>query len=155
MTARQVEWRRAHLASRDWGWQNEKQHEWILPQRMWEAGLYPGIRSDAANSLPAYLDAEGIQRHAGSHNLKSSWMLCANLYFPFRASAEGLAPPGRLSPGARPSRRRASSTGSSWNMRSRTVRPSILLPCSVRKAAAAARARPRPTSRFLSTANAA
>ena len=91
MTERQVAWRRASLASHDWGWQNGKQYEWILPQRMWEAGLYPGIRRDAPNSLPAYLEAEGVQRHQGSHNLKSSWMLCANLYFPFRTSVEGRA----------------------------------------------------------------
>lgn len=89
MAAHQVAWRRANLASRDFGWQNGKQHEWILPQGMWEAGLYPGIRSGQPNSLPAYLEAEGIQRHPGSHNLKSSWTLCANLYFPFRAPPEG------------------------------------------------------------------
>jgi len=89
MAAHQVAWRRANLASRDFGWQNGKQHEWILPQGMWEAGLYPGIRSGQPDSLPAYLEAEGVQRHEGSHNLKSSWTLCANLYFPFRASPAG------------------------------------------------------------------
>ena len=89
MAAHQVEWRRANIPSRDQGWQNGKQYEWILPQRMWEAGLYPGIRSGQPNSLPAYLEAEGVQRHQGSHNLKSSWILCANVYFPFRASTEG------------------------------------------------------------------
>ena len=89
MAARQVAWRRANIASRDHGWQNGKQYEWILPQRMWEAGLYPGIRAGAPGSLPAYLEAEGVQRHQGSHNLKSSWILCANLYFPFRGSPEG------------------------------------------------------------------
>ena len=89
MAAHQVAWRRANIASRDQGWQNGKQYEWILPQRMWEAGLYPGIRSGAPSSLPAYLEAEGVQRHQGSHNLKSSWILCANLYFPFRGSPEG------------------------------------------------------------------
>ena len=115
MTERQVEWRRANIASRDQGWQNGKQYEWILPQRMWEAGLYPGIRSGASNSLPAYLDAEGVQRHQGSHNLKSSWVLCANLYFPFRASTEGR---GLLAGFLRSASIRASrlSTGLSWNM---------------------------------------
>ena len=29
--------------------------------------------------------------HEGVHNLKSSWILCANLYFPFRGSADGKA----------------------------------------------------------------
>ena len=32
-----------------------------------------------------------MQNHEGVHNLKSSWILCANLYFPFRGSAEGKA----------------------------------------------------------------
>ncbi len=32
-----------------------------------------------------------VQKHGGVHNLKSSWILCANLYFPFRSSAEGRA----------------------------------------------------------------
>ena len=32
-----------------------------------------------------------MQKHAGVHNLKSSWILCANLYFPFRGSTDGNA----------------------------------------------------------------
>ena len=32
---------------------------------------------------------KGIQRNTGAHNLKSSWVLCANLYFPFRDFADG------------------------------------------------------------------
>ena len=27
-----------------------------------------------------------VQKHSGANNLKSSWVLCANLYFPFRIS---------------------------------------------------------------------
>jgi len=34
--------------------------------------------------LPTYLTQNNIKKHTGSHNLLSSWVLCANLYFPFR-----------------------------------------------------------------------
>ncbi len=30
-----------------------------------------------------------MEKHEGVHNLKSSWVLCVNLYFPFRVSADG------------------------------------------------------------------
>ena len=32
----------------------------------------------------AFLKKSDVQKHDGVHNLKSSWMQCANLYFPFR-----------------------------------------------------------------------
>ena len=32
-----------------------------------------------------------MQKHEGVHNLKSSWVLCANLYFPFQGTADGKA----------------------------------------------------------------
>jgi len=35
------------------------------------------------------MKAHAIQAHTGKHNLKSSWVLCANLYFPFGASENG------------------------------------------------------------------
>lgn len=53
--------------------------------------MWPGIRSTSNCSLPAYLDAKHIQKHIGVHNLKSSWVLCANLYFPFREDMPMLA----------------------------------------------------------------
>jgi hypothetical protein len=85
----QVEWRRGHVDTPEWGWQNGKQYEWILPHRLWEEGLWPGIRSSSACSLPAYVRDRRVRMHSGVHNLKSSWVLCANLYFPFGASEEG------------------------------------------------------------------
>lgn len=85
----QVAWRRDHVFSREWGGQGGARHPWILPSEDWQEGLWPGIRSDSANSLPAYLAGTGVQRHGGSNNLKSSWVLCANLYFPFRMSEGG------------------------------------------------------------------
>jgi len=72
------------------GWQNRLQYPWIIPSDKWEQSLWPGIRSGTANSLPAYLGNE-IQPHQGKHNLNSSWVLCANLYFPFGATADGRA----------------------------------------------------------------
>ena len=89
MTEYQIKWRETHIAYKDWGWQNSKQYPWILPERLWEEGLWPGIRSGSANSLPDYLRRSNVQKHGGVHNLKSSWMQCANLYFPFGGSPEG------------------------------------------------------------------
>ncbi len=64
--------------------QNAYSREWILPAEKWEEGLWPGIRCGEENSLCAYITRNRIQKHSGSHNLKSSWILCANLYFPFK-----------------------------------------------------------------------
>ena len=38
--------------------------------------------------MQKYLKREGIQEHSGVHNLKSSWVLCANLYFAHHADRE-------------------------------------------------------------------
>jgi Restriction Endonuclease associating with ARP len=77
--AHQVAWRQEHITDERWGMQNGKSRPWILPAELWEEGLWPGIR----RSLPEYLAATKVEKHKGVHNLKSSWMLCANLYFPF------------------------------------------------------------------------
>ena len=89
MKSHQTEWRRNHVASKECGQQNGRRRPWILPQELWEEGLWPGIRSGSDNSLPAYLERTGVQKHQGAHNLKSSWTMCANLYFPFGASTDG------------------------------------------------------------------
>ena len=89
MEDRQTEWRAAHVVSQEMGWQNGVQRRWILPSDSWEQGLWPGIASGAEDSLPAYLEKHRVQKHAGAHNLKSSWTQCANLYLPFRASPDG------------------------------------------------------------------
>jgi hypothetical protein len=54
---------------------------------LWKEGLWSGIRT----SLPAYIDREDakVEKHRGAHNLKSSWILCANMYYPF-AQPSGL-----------------------------------------------------------------
>ncbi len=87
MTEHQVEWRKANLSPGEKGWQNRRQYEWILPKEDWKQGLWKDIQSP----MSEYLSRTGVQKHAGVHNLKSSWMVCANLYFPFRGSEEGRA----------------------------------------------------------------
>ncbi|MCG3179677.1 MAG: hypothetical protein BIFFINMI_02018 [Phycisphaerae bacterium] len=80
LTDHQVAWRRRNVRDQRMGKQNGLERPWILPAALWAEGLWPGIRE----SLPAYLDEKHVEKHKGVHNLKSSWMLCANLYFPFR-----------------------------------------------------------------------
>ena len=86
MNAHQVEWRRSNVSSAELGTWRRKPYPWIVPRNLWEEGLWPGIRTGSDNPLPAYLEAAGVQKHSGVHNLKISWILCANLYFPFRCS---------------------------------------------------------------------
>ena len=86
MERHQVEWRKSNVSSTDMGtWQGEP-YPWIVPRNLWEEGLWPGIRTGSDNPLTSYLKQTGVQKHSGVHNLKSSWVLCANLYFPFRRS---------------------------------------------------------------------
>jgi len=87
----QVKWRAGNISNQDWGKQNGVRRAWLLPKGMWEEGLWPGIRSSSPHSLPAYLEKYDVEKHDGVHNLKSSWMLCANLYFPFQKDTEMLA----------------------------------------------------------------
>jgi len=88
---RQIKWRRKTLQNQENGRQNNHYYEHVLPAENWELNLWPGIRSDSSLPLSEYLKREQIQKHSGSHNLLSSWILCANLYFPFRKSAASLA----------------------------------------------------------------
>ena len=91
MTRHQIEWREANVESNERGRWRGRQYPWILPEGAWEEGLWPGIRTGSDNSLTAYLGSTGVQMHEGVHNLKSSWVVCANLYFPFGGSADGRA----------------------------------------------------------------
>jgi len=84
MRADQLEWRRQNLTNQDPGKQNGGKHEHVLPAEEWELNLWSDINSQSEHSLPNYLEENRIRRHTGSHNLLSSWALCANLYFPFR-----------------------------------------------------------------------
>lgn len=79
----QAEWRRTKTASAARRPDVAVGYPWILPKSSWEEGLWPGLRRGAAREIAAYLDREGIEKHTGCNNLKSSWVACANLYFPF------------------------------------------------------------------------
>ncbi|MFB0524003.1 MAG: hypothetical protein ACETVZ_00560 [Phycisphaerae bacterium] len=80
----QINWRLKHIKCQEQGEQNGKKRPWILPRRLWQKGLWPGIRSGSGHPLPDYLEKNNIDKHIGVHNLKSSWVLCTNLYFPFQ-----------------------------------------------------------------------
>ncbi len=86
MNVHQVEWRRSNVSSDEMGTWGGEPYRWIIPRDLWEEGLWPGIRKGSANALSAYLKTNQVQKHSGVHNLKSSWVQCANLYFPFRSS---------------------------------------------------------------------
>jgi len=75
----QVAWRRAHVADKRLGSQNRLTRDWILPNEVWELGLWSDIR----DILSDYARSRRVEIHRGAHNLKSSWIHCANLYFPF------------------------------------------------------------------------
>ena len=91
MRNHQVAWRNVpqNGINRELGSQNGHVRPWILPCDKWEQSLWPGIRTGSANPLPRYLDDNHIQPHQGKHNLNSSWVQCANLYFPFGVTSEG------------------------------------------------------------------
>src|SRR5579862_9571696 len=80
----QEEWRRASLENHEPGSQNGRHYFHILPRRDWELGLYPPLRAGGSDPLATYLQQERVKPHTGIHNLCSSWVLCANMYFPFR-----------------------------------------------------------------------
>jgi hypothetical protein len=79
MSDYQTEWRAKNLNIRGNGKHNGKSYPWILPHQNWEEGLWAGVRTP----LSSYLSQRTIKVHSGVNNLKSSWILCANLYFPF------------------------------------------------------------------------
>ncbi len=91
MNEYQTHWRKSNISDKRHGYQNGHQRPWILPKHLWEEGLYPELRNGAEDVkiiVDRYLKKWGVQRHTGSHNLKSSWIQCANLYFPFRQDTE-------------------------------------------------------------------
>ena len=91
MNVAQTAWRTRHVHTKEHGSQNGRRRAWILPRNRWKEELWPGIRSESPHSLPAYIDEHGIQKHLGVHNLKSSWVQCANLYFAHRRDPRLLA----------------------------------------------------------------
>jgi ribosomal protein S3AE len=70
-------WRKTNISTSEKGFQNKKDYEHIVPRNNWEETLWHEISAE----LPAYLKAKGVHAHTGTHNLLSSWVVCANLYF--------------------------------------------------------------------------
>ncbi len=87
MRVAQIEWRRSNVDDQKHGRQNGHCYEHILPADKWELNLWSRINSQSEHPLANYLKVGRIRKHSGSHNLLSSWALCANLYFPFRCES--------------------------------------------------------------------
>ena len=82
MNEHQTDWRKKNVECTGTEEQLGRRRPWILPRDLWGQGLWPGIRKCSDNSLSDYLKSNEVQKHGGVHNLKSSWVLCANMYFP-------------------------------------------------------------------------
>jgi hypothetical protein len=80
----QIKWREGNNISPEWGWQNGKRYEHIVSRNLWRNTLWSGIKEE----LTDYLSGTKIQSHTGTHNLLSSWVLSASLYFPVRVYPE-------------------------------------------------------------------
>ena len=87
----QIGWRGRHLEYSERGKHKGTRYPWILPEPKWEDGLWPDIRQASPNSVQSYIDEANVQKHDDVHNLKSSWVLCANLYFAHRRDPSLLA----------------------------------------------------------------
>lgn len=83
----QINWARNHLPVLGRGTWDNQEREHILLRDDWEHNLWRGIRSGSEHSLPRYLKDNGISKHRDHNHLNSSWINCANLYFPFRSDA--------------------------------------------------------------------
>jgi hypothetical protein len=90
---RQIIWRKDNISTKEFGIHSfdkitgePKRYPHIVPFENWQETLYIGIRSE----LFAYINVpgQGINAHDGVHNLLSSWVLCANLYFLVRTNTE-------------------------------------------------------------------
>lgn len=80
----QISWKNNHLPHIILqGWQNGHQYEHILPRINEEENFYPPIRSLLFNKPNGYLSTSHVKPHTGIHNLLSSWVCCANIYWPF------------------------------------------------------------------------
>jgi hypothetical protein len=90
---RQLDWREDNISTKEFGYKyiNKQTSEperfpHIVPFENWEETLFDGIRKE----LPDYINRPGkeIKAHDDVNNLLSSWVLCANLYFPARINPD-------------------------------------------------------------------
>jgi len=80
-----IEWRKIHLSQiQEFGKQNGKYYPHIIPR---EKDHIKHVLCKLCDKLPVYLEENpDIQAHTGTHNLLSSWITAANLYFPIRVN---------------------------------------------------------------------
>ncbi len=77
----QISWRKANkLLEGQYGLYSGIPRQHILPQEQWLQGVWRPIRG----ALSMYLETSRIPPSSQKNNLKSSWVQCANLFFPFR-----------------------------------------------------------------------
>ena len=80
---KQIQWRTEYLPNvQGKGRQNGRWYDHILPSKYSEYCFFP----DTYDSLSAHIEEHRIQPHTGIHNLLSSWVVCANFYWPFYGS---------------------------------------------------------------------
>lgn len=91
MSDHQSAWRQKHIRQTEYGMWNGHPKPWIVPPASWEEGFWQGIRASSDNPIAQYLTDRHVSAHTDVHNLKSSWIASANLYFPFRRHAEDRA----------------------------------------------------------------
>ena len=60
-----------------WG---NKEYAHILPRKRWKMNLWEGIRQEAVD----YFQVNKLTWHTDKHNLRSSQVLCVNIFFPFK-----------------------------------------------------------------------
>jgi hypothetical protein len=83
ITSQQVEWKKKNISDkRTQTWTNGKVYEHLLPKDIWDQGVWNGIRQN----LILYLMEHDVQAHTSKYSLRSSWVLCSNLYFPLKFS---------------------------------------------------------------------
>ncbi|NCS94605.1 MAG: hypothetical protein GW761_12475 [Leptospira sp.] len=88
LVTRQLKWWSNYSNNADWetnrnSWGKFRNHS--VPH-ITKAKLTELVVPDIKDVLMDYLSKEGIQKHTGYNNLKSSWVLCANLYFLVRSN---------------------------------------------------------------------
>ena len=57
----QIKWRKDNVSTKEFGIQNGRVYEHVIPQRVWEENLWIGIRTE----LKEYLVEKEVQAHTG------------------------------------------------------------------------------------------
>ncbi len=73
----QIEWRKENISTTEKGVQNKKKYGHIIPKKLWTETLWSPIEKP----LLTYLREKQVKPHTGTHNLLSSWVVAANLFF--------------------------------------------------------------------------